>query len=125
MRTVLLVFALGLYLIRAAASPVVGTWVATDDGRRAATLHVHETDGILGGTVVLYILGDNTNGEHNGDASEPIAMRGVTWDGNTLRFSIDAGGGASAKCAFHLTGANEGRLECGSRVMRVIRTQER
>jgi hypothetical protein len=125
MRTLFLALALSLCLIRAAASPVAGTWEAADEGHKAVTVNIRETDGILGGTVVFYIIRDNGNGEHNGDATKPLAMHGVAWDGRVLRFSIDPPGGASLSCALTLTGADQGRLEIPGHTLPVTRAKER
>jgi len=73
---------------------------------------IRETDGILGGTLILYIIHDDRAGEHEGAASEPLPLAGAAWDGRTLRFSVRAPGDAVAKFELRLTGAAKGELKC-------------
>jgi hypothetical protein len=108
----LFVGAVAICLMNAAAPPIAGTWEATKDGRKAVTVKVHETDGILGGTVIVYIIHDNGTGEFDGAASEPMTLVGTTWDGRTLRFSVDVPGAAVTAFELRLTGADKGELRC-------------
>ena len=108
----LLACALALCLVQAAAPPIVGAWEAAKDGRKAATVKIRETDSILGGTLILYIIHDDRAGEHEGAASEPLPLAGAAWDGRTLRFSVGAPGDAVAKFELRLTGAAKGELKC-------------
>jgi hypothetical protein len=104
--------ALALCRVNAAAPAVAGVWEATKDGRKAVTLKVHETDGILGGTLIVYIIHDGGTGEHDGAASEPLPLAGTTWDGRTLRFSVNAPGASVPAFELRLTGADKGELTC-------------
>ena len=108
----LLAGALAFCLVQAAAPPIVGAWEASKDGRKAATVKVRETDGILGGTLILYIIHDDRTGEHDGAASEPLPLTGAAWDGRTLRFSVGAPADAAAAFELRLTGAAKGELKC-------------
>ena len=100
---------LALCLVKAAASPIAGAWEGAVDGRKAVTLDIRETDGILGGTVIFYIVHDNGGGEHDGDAAPVLRMAGASWDARTLRFSVEVGGGRPA-FEMTLTGAGEAEL---------------
>jgi hypothetical protein len=101
---------MALCLVKAAASPVVGTWDGTKDGVKAATITVRETDGILGGTAIFYIIiREEGSGSHNGAATPPLAMVGTQWDGKVLRFSVTNDDGKSIAFEFRVTG--EGKAE--------------
>jgi hypothetical protein len=108
----LLAGAMSLCLVKGAASPIVGTWESFEDGRKSATVRIQETDGILGGTLVVYIVHDNGTGEHDGDASAPMPLAGTTWDGRALRFSVNAPGRDKTVFELRLTGGGKGELKC-------------
>jgi hypothetical protein len=125
----LLAGAIALCLVKAAASPVAGVWEGEKDGRKAVTLKVQETDGILGGTAVFYIIYDNGNGELDGSALPALSMIGTAWDGRTLRFSVKAGG-ADIRFELKISGADQGELKQiqgpnSGEIMRVSRHKER
>jgi hypothetical protein len=80
---------MALCLVKAAASPITGTWEGMKDGVKAATITVRENDGILGGSAVFYIIRDEGSGTHNGSAQPAIALQGTEWDGKVLRFSVN------------------------------------
>jgi hypothetical protein len=92
MKTMLFVCLAALCILRAATAPCVGTWEAHIDGRKAITLEVRDREGILGGSVTLYIVHDDGNGSRDGAPLDPEPMQGTTWDGKVLRFHA---GGAS------------------------------
>jgi hypothetical protein len=100
---------MALCLVKAAASPVAGTWEGMKDGVKAATIHVRETDGILGGSAIFYIILNEGSGTHNGAATPPLAMVGTQWDGHVLRFSVVPSDGRSI--AFELRVTGEGKAE--------------
>jgi hypothetical protein len=125
MRLMLFVCLTSMLMSRAAAPPVKGTWEAVKDGRRAATVTVRETDGILGGMVVLYILRGNGDGALDGSASAPLAMNGTTWDGKVLRFTVNVQGAARTAFELTVTSADRGSLRAGSEVLPVTRRWER
>ena len=102
---------MALCLVKAAASPVAGTWEGMKDGVKAATLKVRETDGILGGTVIFYIIRDEGSGTHNGSATPPMPLVGTQWDGNVLRFSVTNPAGKSVAFEFRVTGEGNGELK--------------
>ena len=100
---------LALCLVKAAASPVAGTWEGMKDGVKAATIHVRERDGILGGSATFYIIRDEGSGTHNGAATPPLAMVGTQWDGHVLRFSVVTA--EKKSIAFEMRVTGEGRAE--------------
>ncbi len=100
---------MALCLVKAAASPVAGTWEGVKDGVKAATVNVRETDGILGGSAIFYITRDEGSGTHNGAPMPPLAMVGTQWDGHVLRFSVVTADGRSI--AFELRVTGEGKAE--------------
>jgi hypothetical protein len=100
---------LALCLVKGAASPIVGTWEGSKGDARAATITVRETGGILGGSVIFYIIVDQGSGLHNGDATPPLPMVGTEWDGRALRFSVANTEGELV--AFELRVTGEGKAE--------------
>jgi hypothetical protein len=110
----LMAMVVALFLAKAAASPVVGTWEGMRDGVKAATIAVKESDGILGGSAIFYIIRDEGSGTHNGAPTPPLTMVGTQWDGKVLSFSVNNGlkNGAGKTIAFELrvTGADTGEL---------------
>lgn len=107
----LLAGALALCLVKAAASPVAGIWEGQEDGRKAVTLTVRETDGILGGNIIFYIVHDDGTGALDGSALPHQALVGTTWDGRTLRFSIELNDGATMAFELNTTAAGSGDLK--------------
>jgi hypothetical protein len=99
---------LALCLVKAAASPIVGTWEGSKDGVKAATIQVRDTDGILGGSATFYITRDEGSGTHNGAALPPLPLVGTQWDGHVLRFSVSSG---EKSIAFQLRLTGEGKAE--------------
>ena len=100
---------MALCLVKAAAAPVEGTWEGTTDGVKSATVTVRERDGILGGSVIFYIIRDEGSGKHTGAPTPPLTMMGTQWDGSVLRFSVNA----EKKSVFfemHLTGESRAEL---------------
>jgi hypothetical protein len=95
---------MALCLVKAAASPIAGTWEGMKDGVKAATITVRENDGILGGSVIFYITRDEGSGTHNGAALPAMAMLGTQWDGKVLRFSVN-------RVVFELRVTGEGKGE--------------
>ena len=98
----LLVGVFAISLARVAECPVSGTWDATSNGRKAVTLNVRETDGILGGALILYTSHD----------SPALPLAGTAWDGRSLRFSVDVPGAAKTDFELTLTSLNKGELKC-------------
>src|SRR5690348_16521782 len=88
-QTLVLVLTLALCLVRAAASPVEGTWEGSRENTKAATLTIVEKDGLLTGSAVFYIVRDNGDRTHNGQPLPAQRMTAVQWDGRTLRFSVE------------------------------------
>jgi len=105
----LFAIAAALCLVKAAPSPVTGTWEGWKDGRKAVTLTVRESAGLLGGTAIFYIIYDNGTGERDGSATPPLRLNGTSWDGHALRFSVQVPGSGAA--AFEMTLAGSGRGE--------------
>jgi hypothetical protein len=95
--------------VKAAAAPVAGVWEGQEEGRKAVTLNVHEKDGILGGTVTFYIVRDNGRAELDGSALPALPLIGTSWDGRTLRFSLEVNGGAML-FELKITGMDQGEL---------------
>lgn len=106
MKTMVGVCLVAICLVKAASVPVVGTWEARQDGRKAITVSVKETEGIIGGTVVFYIIHDDAEGKLDGTAVEPEGMKGTTWDGNVLRFRA-----GPAAFEMRMTGADKAELK--------------
>jgi hypothetical protein len=102
---------MALCLVKAAASPVTGTWEGMKDGVRAARLTVRETDGILGGSVIFYIIHDEGSGTHNGWPTPPVTLVGTQWDGGVLRFSVTNADGKRVAFEFRVTGEGKGELK--------------
>ena len=121
----LMTCALALCFVKAAASPVAGLWEGAQNGRKAVTLDVRETDGILGGAVVFYILRDNGSGEHDGDATPALPLVGTTWDGRTLRFSVEVEGGGHPTFEMTLTAAGDAEFKRLGGDLPVIRMRRR
>lgn len=101
---------MALCLVKAAASPVVGTWEGSKGGVKAATLNVRDTEGILGGSATFYIILDEGSGKHNGAATPPMAMVGTQWNGSVLRFSVLTPDGRSIAFELRVTGAGKAEL---------------
>jgi hypothetical protein len=124
MRSTLLVCLIAICLVRAEAVPVTGIWEAQKDGRKAITLDIREREGILGGSVVLYIIHDDHDGSLDGTPLDPEAMVGTTWDGKVLRFRAGV-----ATFELRVTGANKGELKViapeHSEITEVTRRRER
>ena len=99
-----------LCLVKGAASPISGTWEGRRDGVRAATITVRETDGILGGSVVFYIIRDEGSGARNGAATPALPMVATQWDGRVLRFSVVTQDGRSIDFELRVTGAGQAEL---------------
>jgi len=99
-----------LFLAKAAASPIVGTWEGMWDGVKAATITVREDEGILGGSAIFYITRDEGSGTHNGAPTPPMALVGTQWDGQVLRFSVNNGGGKTIAFQLRVTGEGKGEL---------------
>jgi hypothetical protein len=96
---------MALCLVKAAASPITGTWEGMKNGVKAATITVRENDGILSGSVIFYIIiRDEGSGTHNGSAQPAMPMVGTQWDGKVLRFSVN-------QVAFELRVTGEGQAE--------------
>jgi hypothetical protein len=93
-------------LVRAESVSVTGTWDGMKHGRKAVTVEVREREGILGGTVVFYILHDNGNGALDGAATEPVRMQATTWDGAALRFQV-----GEAVMEMRVMGSDRGELK--------------
>ncbi len=89
---------------RAATVPA-GAWEGSVDGRKAVSLEVKDAPQ-LRGSIVFYILRDDGDGSHEGSASPAVPMQDLKWDGEILRFSVDAGGRA---VRFELRSAGVGR----------------
>jgi hypothetical protein len=81
------------------------------EGRQSRHTHDRGKDGILRGSVVFYILRDNGNGSHNGDALPSQEMKAVEWDGKKLRFTIADSNGAPAAFVMRLTGDGVAELQ--------------
>ena len=107
----LLAGAIALCLVTAAASPVAGVWEGQKDGRKVVTLKIQEIDGILGGTVVFYIVHDNATGKLDGSALPALPFIGTTWDGQTLRFRVEAPGGGKRAFGLRILGAGQAELK--------------
>ena len=124
MKTTLLVCLMALCLVRAATPPVTGFWEARKDGRKAMTLNIREREGILGGTVVFYIVHDDGDGSLDGTPLEPEKMIGTTWDGKVLRFNA-----GPAAFEMRMTAADKAELKLTapqhSEITEVTRRQER
>lgn len=103
--TCILAAILLLGFARAAALPVSGAWEGKIDGRRAVTLEVRDVPN-LHGSITLYIVHDEENREHDGDATPALALDGPAWDGDVLQFSITAGEG---RLAFEMRPAAAGK----------------
>ncbi len=88
-----------------AATAPVGRWEGSMAGRKAVSLEVRDAPQ-LHGSIVFYILHDQGDGSHNGSASPALPMRDLKWDGEALRFSVDAGDGP---VRFEMRAAGEGR----------------
>ena len=95
---------MALCLVKAAASPITGTWEGMKNGVKAATITVRENDGILSGSVIFYITRDEGSGTNNGSAQPAMSMVGTQWDGKVLRFSV-------SQVAFELRVTGEGQAE--------------
>jgi hypothetical protein len=106
MKATVLVCLAALCLVRAGVPAVTGTWEAQKDGRKAITLHIRERDGILGGSVVMYIIHDDHDGSLDGTPLDPEKMAGTEWDGRVLRFHT-----VSAVFEMRLTGAGKAELK--------------
>ena len=89
----------------------MGTWEGERDGVKAASLTVTQTGGILGGSVIFYIIRDNGDGAHNGQALPAQPINAVEWDGRTLRFSVARKDGTSIPFDLRLTGAGHATLQ--------------
>jgi hypothetical protein len=115
---------MALCLVRAATPPVTGFWEARKDGRKAMTLNIREREGILGGTVVFYIVHDDGDGSLDGTPLEPEKMIGTTWDGKVLRFNA-----GPAAFEMRMTAADKAELKLTapqhSEITEVTRRQER
>jgi len=98
-----------LFLAKAAASPIVGTWEGMNGGVKSATITVRETEGILGGSAIFYIVRDEGSGTHNGAPLPSMTMVGTQWDGKILRFSVNNDEGKTIAFELRLTG--EGKAE--------------
>src|SRR5215475_7013475 len=94
-QTFVLVVTLALCLVKAAASPIEGTWEGKRGDVKAATITVLSQDGLLAGSAVFYIVHDNADGSHNGEALPSYRMTSVQWDGKVLRFVIKPDDGVS------------------------------
>jgi len=105
-----LVITLAMCLVHAANPPIEGTWEGTREGVKAATLTVRQTDGILGGSVIFYIIRDNGDGSRNGQALPAQPLTAVEWDGHTLRFSVERPDGAAIPFEMRITGEGRGEL---------------
>ncbi|MCU1236596.1 MAG: hypothetical protein JWP63_4563 [Candidatus Solibacter sp.] len=99
-----------LFLAKAAASPVVGTWEGMRAGVKAATITVRETEGILGGSAIFYIIHDNASGGLDAAPTPAMGMVGTQWDGKVLRFSVNNGGGKTIAFELRVTGEGKGEL---------------
>ena len=106
MKTMLFVCLVAVCAMWDAPPPVTGTWEGRQDGRKAITLTVEETDGFLGGSVVFYIMRDRGDGSMDGTPLPPEKMIGTNWDGKVLRFQTGA-----AEFEFRLTDADRGELK--------------
>lgn len=106
MKTTVLVCLMAICLVKAAPAPVTGVWEARQDGRKAITINVKETEGIIGGTVVMYIIHDDHDGSLDGTPLDPEAMKGTTWDGKVLRFRAGVAG-----FEMRMTGADKAELK--------------
>ena len=104
-----LVVTLAMCLVQAANPPIEGTWEGSRDGVKAATLTVRQTGGILGGSVIFYIIRDNGDGSQNGQALPEQPISAVEWDGRTLRFSVVRPDGVAIPFEMRVTG--QGRAE--------------
>jgi len=102
---------MALCLVKAAATPVAGIWEGMRDGVKAATLTVRETDGILGGSVIFYIIRDEGSGTHNGSPTPPVTLVSTQWDGSVLRFAVTNQQGKSVAFEFRVTGEGKGELK--------------
>lgn len=113
-QTFVLAVTLALCLVKAAASPIEGAWEGSRNGAKTAVVTITRTGGILGGSAIFYILRDNGEGSHNGEAMPALPLTGVQWDGRTLRFSVKPPGTGAVSFELRLTGAGRAELRRSS-----------
>jgi hypothetical protein len=124
MKTMVVVCLMAIALVRAASTPLAGVWEGSKDGRKAVAVTVREREGILGGTVVLYIVHDDHDGSLDGTPLDPETMKGTSWDGKMLRFEAGV-----AKFELRPVGGNKAELKCiapaHTETLEVVRHGER
>ena len=96
---------LALVCARAAAAPPAGRWEGSVDGRKAVSLELRDAPA-LAGSIVFYILRDERNGEHAGEATPSVPLAHLTWDGQVLRFDVEVG---DRTVAFEMRPAADGK----------------
>ena len=120
---------MALCFVKAAASPVAGTWEGMKDGVKAVTLKVEQNEGILGGSVIFYIIRDEGSGTHNGAPTPPMTLEGTQWSGSVLRFLVTNQERKSVAFEFRITGEGKGELkrpaQNGEPEIRVLMTRAR
>jgi hypothetical protein len=100
-----------LFLLLGAASPAAGVWEGKVDGRKAVTLRLHETGGKLDGIAIFYIVRDNGDGGHDGEAVPAIRLLELKWDGGVLRFAVQNPAGQSVRFEMRFHGEKSGDLK--------------
>ena len=112
-QTFVLAIALALSLVKAAASPIEGTWEGSQKGEKAATITIIQKEGVLGGSAIFYIIRDNGDGSHNGQPLPAQPLSAVEWDGHTLTFTVKKPEGGAIPFKMRVTGDGRAELRRG------------